>query len=99
MILLMSQLPRESSIIVNNWIDDNSSRSYSFPYTPKNILETLKQSRMQGKCLNPYMKLRLELCNVGCTLITDDKGLTFIFQQNSIGIKHSYLIKIITYLT
>ncbi|XP_033211089.1 uncharacterized protein LOC117169080 [Belonocnema kinseyi] len=85
MVLLASHLPRESAIILNNWNDENRFQSSILPFTPPSILETLQQSRMQGKSLDPLMKLRLELSTVGCTLTTDGSGHTFLFLQNSIG--------------
>lgn len=86
MVLLASHVPRENALILNNWNDENRFRSSVLPFTPPSILETLQQSRMQGKSLDPLMKLRLELSTVGCTLTTDDNGHTFLFLQNSIGI-------------
>ena len=86
MLLLASQIPRESAIILNNWENENHSRTSGWPFTPPSILETLQQSRIRGKCLDPSMKLRLELSNVGSCLTTDGRH-TFLFMQNSIGIK------------
>ncbi|XP_051174820.1 uncharacterized protein LOC127290354 [Leptopilina boulardi] len=84
-IILTSQLQRERSIILNNWTNENDSQSYSLPFTPPSILETLQESQMQGKCLDPLMKHRLGLSNAGCTLIPDTEGQIYLFLQNSIG--------------
>lgn len=90
MILLTSQLQRERSIILNTWINQERSQSFSLPFTSPSILETLRESQMQGKCLDPSMKLRLGLSNVGGALIPGTEGQTFLFLQNSIGIKIYY---------
>lgn len=84
-LVIASQIQRERSIIINNWTNEMHSKSYSLPFTPPSILETLQESQMQGKCLDPSMKHRLGLSNAGCTLITDSEGQIYLFQQNSIG--------------
>lgn len=68
-------------------MDNEESHSFSLPFTPPSIAETLNECQVQGMCLNPYLRSRFELCNSGSTLITDMmKGAVSYFVQNSIGI-------------
>ncbi|XP_076279135.1 TATA box-binding protein-associated factor RNA polymerase I subunit C-like [Lasioglossum baleicum] len=84
-IVLSSQVSTESIVILNTWTSDEISHSFNFPYTPANIMETLNESQLQGMCLNPYLRNRFELSNVGSALIGNEAGDIFLFLQNSIG--------------
>lgn len=85
-IILSTQKAGENTIILNTWINEEESHSFNLPFTPPHIAETLNKSQTQGMCLNPYLRSRFELCNVGSTLITNvtNAGVSF-FVQNSIG--------------
>ncbi|KAK9304854.1 hypothetical protein QLX08_003922 [Tetragonisca angustula] len=84
-VVLSSQIASETTIIVNTWTNSEISCSYNFPYTPPHIKETLNESQMQGMCLNPYLRDRIDLSNTGSFLIKDDAQNIFLFLQNSIG--------------
>ena len=83
-IVLSSQLSSETTIILNTW-DDCDPQSYNLPHTPPSILDTLNESQMQGKCLDPQLKKRLKLSNAGISLAVDNNGDLSLFLQNSIG--------------
>ncbi|XP_043669671.1 uncharacterized protein LOC122629877 isoform X1 [Vespula pensylvanica] len=83
-LVLSSSLAGESSVILNTWTYE-SSHSYNLPITLPSIMETLNEAQLQGLCLDPYLKNRLELCNAGSTLLTNQKGDVFFFIQTSIG--------------
>ncbi|XP_018366150.1 PREDICTED: uncharacterized protein LOC108763216 isoform X2 [Trachymyrmex cornetzi] len=85
-IILSTQKAGENTIILNTWMDEEKSHSFSLPFTPPHIAETLNESQIQGMCLNPYLQSRFELCNVGSALVTNvKKGGVSFFVQNSIG--------------
>ncbi|KAL6439055.1 hypothetical protein ACFW04_003804 [Cataglyphis niger] len=85
-IVLSTQRVGENAIILNTWMGEEESHSFNLPFTPPCIMETLKESQIQGMCLNPYVRNRFELCNTGSTLVTSTKkGEVFHFIQNSIG--------------
>jgi len=72
-------------------LNEEKSHSFNLPFTPPYIAETLNESQLQGMCLNPYLRSRFELCNVGSTLITNVKQAEVsYFTQNSIGITILY---------
>lgn len=52
---------------------------------PSSISDTLKACQDEGKCLDPSMRGRLGLCNVGATLNSNDRNDVNFFTQNSIG--------------
>ncbi|XP_015190954.1 PREDICTED: uncharacterized protein LOC107074221 isoform X1 [Polistes dominula] len=83
-LVLSSPLAAESSMILNTWTYE-SPHSYHLPKTLPSIKETLNDAQLQGLCLDPYMKNRLELCKAGSTLVTNQKGDVFFFVQTSIG--------------
>ncbi|KAK2586316.1 hypothetical protein KPH14_010616 [Odynerus spinipes] len=84
-ILVLSSLSAgENSVILNMWTGENS-HSYTLPITLPSIMETLNESQLQGLCLDPYLRNRLELCNAGSTLLTNHNGDVFFFTQTSIG--------------
>ncbi|KAI4504053.1 hypothetical protein M0802_000524 [Mischocyttarus mexicanus] len=83
-LVLSSPLVGESLMILNTWTYE-SPHSYNLPITLPSIKETLNEAQLQGLCLDPYMKNRLELCKSGSTLVTDQKGDVFFFVQTSIG--------------
>lgn len=83
-LLLSSLLAGESSVILNSWTDE-TSHSYNLPVNVPSIMETLNESQLQGLCLDPYLKSRLELCTTGSTLLSDQNGDVFSFIQTSIG--------------
>lgn len=89
MIALTSQLAGETAIILNTWESRDTPHSYSLPYNPPSTLDTLKESQMQGKCLDPSLRKRLQLSNVGTSLVLDSNGDLTLFLQNSIGKKKS----------
>jgi len=75
-------------------MNEENSHSFNLPFTPPHIAETLNESQLQGMCLNPYLRSRFELCNVGSTLVTNLEAGVSYFVQNSIGIiiiSHSIL--------
>lgn len=85
-IVLSTQRVGENAIILNTWMGEEESHSFNLPFTPPCIVETLKESQIQGMCLNPYLRSRFELCNTGSKLVTSTKkGEVFHFIQNSIG--------------
>ncbi|XP_033325282.1 TATA box-binding protein-associated factor RNA polymerase I subunit C-like [Megalopta genalis] len=84
-VVLSSQVPTESIIVINTWTSDEISHSFNFPFTPPHIKETLDESQLQGMCLNPYLRNRFELSNVGSALIQNEADNIFLFLQNSIG--------------
>ncbi|XP_025989120.2 uncharacterized protein LOC105193210 isoform X2 [Solenopsis invicta] len=85
-IILSTQKAGENTVILNTWMSEEESHSFNLPFTPPYIAETLHASQLQGMCLNPYLRSRFELCNVGSTLVTDvKKAGVFFFTQNSIG--------------
>jgi len=105
-IVLSTQKAGENTIILNTWMNEEESHSFNLPFTPPHIAETLNESQLQGMCLNPYLRSRFELCNVGSTLVTNlEKAGVSYFIQNSIGIiiiLHSsmkYFVYIIILLT
>ncbi|XP_046489637.1 uncharacterized protein TAF1C-like [Neodiprion pinetum] len=84
-ITLSSQLAGENSIIINNWTNDTKMHSYALPYMPPSTSETLKACQDIGKCLEPNLRNRLELCNAGTVLNLNDRNDVTLFTQNSIG--------------
>ena len=84
-LILSSQIPTESTVILNTWTSSETSHSFNFPFTPPHVLKTLNESQMQGMCLNPYLRNRFELCNIGSTAIKSDGETISLFLQNSIG--------------
>lgn len=87
---MSTQRAGENAIILNTWMNSEESHSFSLPFIPPSIAETLNECQMQGMCLNPYLRSRFELCNSGNTLVTDVKtGAVSYFVQNSIGITNS----------
>lgn len=84
-VVLSSQVPTETTVILNTWINSETSHSFNFPFTPSHIMETLNESQLQGMCLNPYLKHRFELCNVGSAIIKNESENIFLFLQNSVG--------------
>jgi len=92
-IILSTQKAGENTIILNTWMNEEESHSFNLPFIPPHIAETLNASQLQGMCLNPYLRSRFELCNVGSTLVTNlEKAGVSYFVQNSIGIIISYFI-------
>lgn len=79
-------------MILNTWTSE-SSHSYNLPITLPSIMETLNEAQLQGLCLDPYLKNRLELCNAGSTLLTNQKGDVFFFVQTSIGMNKYFCKK------
>ncbi|XP_011637260.1 uncharacterized protein LOC105427291, partial [Pogonomyrmex barbatus] len=85
-IVLSTQKSGENTIILNTWLSEEDSHSFNLPFTPPYIAETLNESQLQGMCLNPYLRSRFKLCNVGSMLVADvKKAAIFHFIQNSIG--------------
>ncbi|XP_076245686.1 TATA box-binding protein-associated factor RNA polymerase I subunit C-like isoform X2 [Calliopsis andreniformis] len=84
-VILSSQIAGESTIILNTWTSSETSHSYHFPFTPPDVMKTLNESQMQGMCLNPYLRNRFELCNIGSIIIKNEANELFFFLQNSIG--------------
>ncbi|KZC10848.1 PREDICTED: uncharacterized protein LOC107189068 [Dufourea novaeangliae] len=84
-IVLTSQVPTESIIILNTWTSSETSHSFNFPFTPPHVTKTLNESQLQGMSLNPYLRNRFELCNVGSALIKNEAENIFLFLQNSVG--------------
>lgn len=84
-IVLSSQTASENAIILNTWTKMEESHSFNLPFTPPCIAETLNEAQMRGMCLDPYLRSRFDLCNVGSTLVTNGKGEVYYFVQNSIG--------------
>ncbi|XP_043265581.1 uncharacterized protein LOC122405127 [Colletes gigas] len=84
-VVLSSQVPSESTIILNTWTSSETSHSFNFPFTPPHITNTLNESQTRGTCLNPYLRNRFDLCNIGSTVIINETENIFLFQQNSIG--------------
>ncbi|XP_025162233.1 uncharacterized protein LOC105191284 isoform X2 [Harpegnathos saltator] len=83
-VVLSSQTAGENAIILNTWKMEES-HSFNLPFRPSYIAETLNEAQMGGMCLDPYLRSRFELCNVGSTLVTSTKGEVSYFVQNSIG--------------
>ncbi|XP_054005973.1 uncharacterized protein LOC128890953 [Hylaeus anthracinus] len=84
-VVLSSQIPGESTVILNTWTSSETSHSFNFPFTPPHIINTLNESQMQGMCLNPHLRDRFYLSNTGSTVIANESKNIFLFQQNSIG--------------
>ncbi|XP_032690127.1 uncharacterized protein LOC116853254 [Odontomachus brunneus] len=84
-VVLSSQIAGENAIILNTWTKMEESHSFNLPFTPPYIAETLNEAQMRGMCLDPYIRSRFDLCNVGSTLVTNTKGEVSYFVQNSIG--------------
>lgn len=83
--ILSSQIAGESTVVLNTWTSSETSHSFHFPFTPSHITKTLNESQIQGMCLNPYLRDRFELCNIGSAVIKNDAENLFFFLQNSIG--------------
>ncbi|XP_076178174.1 TATA box-binding protein-associated factor RNA polymerase I subunit C-like isoform X2 [Ptiloglossa arizonensis] len=84
-VVLSSQISGESTIILNTWTSSETAHSFNFPFTPPHVTKTLNESQMQGMCLNPYLRNRFDLCNIGSAVITNEVKNIFLFLQNSIG--------------
>ncbi|XP_015601100.1 uncharacterized protein LOC107270526 isoform X2 [Cephus cinctus] len=84
-VVICSQLTDEVSIILNTWVHSDTPHSFSLPYTPPSILQTLAVSQSRGKCLDPIMKSRIEVSNVGCAMGADTEGHISLFLQNSLN--------------
>ncbi|KAF7990082.1 hypothetical protein HCN44_009025 [Aphidius gifuensis] len=84
-ITLSSQKIGDSVLIINTWENNDYSHGYSLPYSPLNILDTLRESHHHGKCLDPLLKKRLELTTAGTQLINDDSQNLYYLVQNSVG--------------
>ncbi|XP_014479714.1 PREDICTED: uncharacterized protein LOC106747002 [Dinoponera quadriceps] len=84
-VVLSSQTAGESAIILNTWASLEAFHSFNLPFKPPYIAETLNEAQLGGMCLDPYLRSRFDLCNVGSTLATSPKGEVSFFVQNSIG--------------
>ncbi|XP_011300615.1 uncharacterized protein TAF1C-like [Fopius arisanus] len=84
-ITLASQISGDVKIILNTWEDSDEPHSFHLPYAPASILDTLRESHLLGKCLNPLMRTRLKLSTAGSQLIQDESQNIYLFTQNSIG--------------
>ncbi|XP_043280847.1 uncharacterized protein TAF1C-like isoform X2 [Venturia canescens] len=84
-IILSNQIAGEITIILNTWDGRDSSHSLHLPYTPPSVLNTLSETQMQGKCLDPLLKKRLALSTSGICTIADENAGTSLFVRNSIG--------------
>lgn len=84
-------------MILNTWTSSETSHSFNFPFTPPHVLRTLNESQMQGMCLNPYLRNRFELCNIGCTAIKSEAETISLFLQNSIGTDIAHLLRVSFY--
>ncbi|XP_008551738.1 uncharacterized protein LOC103574139 [Microplitis demolitor] len=82
-IVISSLLPSDKSIIINTWQHYDDPHSYHLPRTPPSILDTLRESRLLGKCLDPLLASRLELSAIGSTSMIYDTNV-YHFSQNSL---------------
>ncbi|XP_063981105.1 uncharacterized protein LOC135164567 [Diachasmimorpha longicaudata] len=84
-VTLATQLPGDVKIILNTWEDSDEPHSFHLPYAPPSVLDTLRESQLLGKCLDPLMRIRLKLSTAGSQLIQDESQNIYFFTQNSIG--------------
>lgn len=96
-LVLSSQPSSDTAIILNTWTSSETSHSFNFPYTPPHIKDTLNESQMQGMCLDPYLRDRFELSNIGTLIIQNDTQNIFLYRQNSIGM-YIVLLLLISHL-